>query len=287
MKKESEVKKERVQRYLGRYFSQTNIDIEGFDNYHIDNFIRGYLSCKNRSSFYQNMKALNEILEENNIQQLDSSKYTQYVDVDCEHRYFTKEEIQDLCSTFLNASDQFLVYALFCGIYGKNYSEIINMKVSQIADDYSYITLSNGTKFECDEFMQEILEDTMNECYYYSYTLDSMRSQDVIEYNTSSEYLIKVMPTKRNNQGLNPITTHSIQRRLIRLSEVTEVVFSGTTLMRSGIIYKMYQMEKDLGVHWSYSKVEKYLKANKIRNSVEQIYKSYYNKYHKSNVGSN
>ena len=57
--------------------------------------------------------------------------------------------------------------------------------------------------------------------------------------------------------------------------------------MRSGIIYKMYQMEKDLGVQWSYSKVEKYLKANKIRNSVEQIYKSYYNKYHKSNVGNN
>ena len=285
--KESEVKKNRVAKYLEDYCRKVGTSMECLNEVNMEQFIGKYLPCKNRSSFYQSIKALNEVLQENNLPTLNSSDYTQYVDLDCSNRYFTKEEIQDLCSTFLNASDQFLVYALFSGIYGKNYSELINMKEEQIADDYSYIILSDGTKFECDEFLREILEDTVNECYYYSYTIDSMRSQDVIEYNTSSEYLIKVMPTKRNNQGLNPITTHSIQRRLIRLSEATEVIFSGTTLIRSGIIYKMYQMEKDLGVHWSYSKVEKYLKANKIKNSVEQIYKSYYNKYHKSNVGNN
>lgn len=285
--KDFEVKKARVQKYLEEYCWKINTSMEHLDKANMEQFISHYMSCKNRSSFYQNMKALNEVLQENNLFTLNSSDYIQYVDIDCSNRYFTKEEIQDVCETFLNASDKFLVYALFCGIYGKNYSEIVNMKMSQVAEDYSYITLSDGTKFECDEYMKEVLADTMDECYYYSYTTDGMNYNEVVEYNLNCEYLLKVMPTKRNDYGLNPITTHTIQRRLIKLSEATQVVFSGTTLMRSGIIEKMYQMEKDLGVQWSYSKVEKYLKANKIRNSVEQIYKSYYNKYHKSNVGNN
>lgn len=281
-KKDFDIKKNRMESYLLAYSDRIHKELNELTKADYEMFILNHFKSVNRSSFYQSMKVLNTILSDLNVGfRLDSSDYVKKcVDIS-EQKYYTKREIQNICNMFQNAQDRFLIYSLFNGIYGKNYSEIINMKTEQIAKDFSYITLSDGTKFVCDDYMKDILSELVEECYYYSYTLSEVHSsRDIIELNMSSEYLLKPMPTKRNSNGLGKISNGTVQRRLDKLSEVTESDLSGKSLIRSGVIYKLFELESFQGSTWGYNDIVDYLKLNGISGSPEQIYKSYHKKYH-------
>lgn len=292
MSKDFQIKKERINRKLERYMKCEGLEFYNLNKENLDKFIIEEFQCINRSSFYPNVKALNEILEENCIDiQIKSKDYVDKCVQPKDEKYFTRREIQEICDIFINSQDQFIIYALWNGIMGKNYEDLLSIKVSDVAEDYSYINLPNGKRFICDEFMQEILLGVVNHMEYMKYlSVEEMRSADTFEFNPECEYLIKTMRTKRNNDGLNKMLPSTLQRRLDLLAKIymegngEKIGFSGKSLVKSGVMYNMFLKEDIEGKSWGVEEVSNYLKINGYKINANELYRVYHNVYHGSHV---
>lgn len=69
-------------------------------------------------------------------------------------RYFTKEEIQDICNLFMNPQDKFIIYGLYSGIYGKAYSDLLELKIDDI--DMKNRLINSPTGKIIDDFLYNI-----------------------------------------------------------------------------------------------------------------------------------
>lgn len=285
------VKKERVNNNLNKFMKLEGLSYNELTIECIEKFMDEYFKTINRSAFYNNVKILNDILNDNEINIfIDSKKYTDdYVKVPDE-QILTLKEVQNLCLTTVNYQDKLIIYGLFNGIYGKNYSDLLNITKKDVAKDYSYITLDSGKKFICDDFMKEILYGCMEENMYIKYvTSDEIRSSNYYELAEDSPYLIKPMPTPKNNFGRNPMSASALQRKFEKLSAAfkdetgEDVILTGTSLLKSGILYNMFIQEIENGKDWSIEEIDKYLKMNGIRANKNELYRSYYQRYHGTN----
>lgn len=288
MSKDYIVKKERVNNKLSKFMRVEQLSYEKLTIENIEKFMDENFKTINRSAFYNNVKILNEILNDNEINIfIDSKKYTDvYVSVPDE-QHLTLKEVQRLCNATTNYQDQLIIYGLFCGIYGKNYSDLVNITKNDVAKDYSYINLESGKKFICDDFMKEILQGCMDENIYIKYvTSDEIRSSNSYDLAEDSVYLIKPMPTPKNNFGRNPLSASALQRRFEKLSAAfedetgEEVILTGTSLLKSGILYNMFIQEIENGKDWSIEEIDKFLKMNGLKANKNELYRVYYQRYH-------
>ncbi|WP_270305107.1 hypothetical protein, partial [Terrisporobacter petrolearius] len=213
-----------------------------------------------------------------------------YVNVPDE-QILTLREVQNLCEKSINYQDKLIIYGLFKGIYGKNYSDLLNITKNDVAEDYSYINLQSGKRFICDDdFMKEILEGCMKEKSYKKYvTSNEIRSSDDFDLVEDSPYLIKPMPTPKNNFGRSAMSASALQRKFEKLSAAykdetkEDVILTGTSLLKSGVLYDMFIQEIENGKDWSIEEIDKYLKMNGIKSNKNEIYRSYYQRYHGTN----
>lgn len=272
--KEYDVKKERMKKYFLDYLGKTKeITINS-----LENFIYKYLKTCNRSSFYTNITLYNEILNELEIKHhFESSDYIgECVKAD-EHNFFTKEEIIDICQTFSNAQDRFIVYALWNGINGKEFFNLRNIKLTDIARDDSSINI-NGEIFKCDEYMQKCVRYTRL-AYMYQTLGEGVYSYYV--FNMDSPFLLKTRCTKKNNDGKNIMTKPIIQQKLVKLTKYYNeryggnINLSGRNLIKSGVLYKLHEVEQKENITWSISKMDKWLKENGIKMNMNEIYRTY------------
>lgn len=211
---------------------------------------------------------------------------TKNILIDDKTRYFTKEEMQDICNLFINAQDKFIVYAIFCGIYGRGYKDILELKVSDVDLENRTITTPSGKVVFMDDYLLEVATDTIDPIFgktYYKYMTDETQGTTTGDYelNMSCKYVLKAKPYSKNNNGLDPMKVNGIQRRLIKLSEVSGFHLSGIDIYRSGIMDRMYQEEVKNGVKWTCAELEKWLKKNDIKCQVFELYRLYKNKYKK------
>lgn len=136
---------------------------------------------------------------------------------------YNEKEIQALIECLVNSQDQFILYGLYKGIKGHNYSDLLNIKVSDVANDYSYINI-NGKTFICDEFMKDILIGvTVHGEYYHggnNYYIDSSDDSESFCFNMDSKYLIKTFPNDTNNNGLNPMSVSELEKKLDTIREL-------------------------------------------------------------------
>ena len=172
---------------------------------------------------------------------------------------------------------------------GKDYTDLVNLKVTDIVkDDIGtplYINIPNR-RVKCDEFMQEIIQGVLEDNIYYQYT----ESDDkYYELNMDSEYIIKVKPTKKTNDGLNHMNKEGVKTRLAKLSIVfkgefddMEIRLTGKSLERSGLMYDLFMKEVYEQKEWTISEIDKYLKLKGIKGSINDIYRCYHQKYHDS-----
>lgn len=285
------VKRERINNNLNRFMKLEKLSYSELTIEHIEKFMDEKFKTINRSAFYNNVKILNEILNDNEINIfIDSKKYTDdYVKVPDE-QILTLKEVQNLCLTTVNYQDKLIIYGLFNGIYGKNYSDLLNITKNDVAEDYSYINLDSGKKFICDDFMKEILYGCMEEKTYIKYvTSDEIRSSNYYDLAEDSPYLIKPMPAPKNNYGRNPMSAAALQRKFEKLSAAykdetgEDVILTGTSLLKSGVLYTMFIQEIENGKDWSIDEIDKYLKMNGIRINKNELYRSYYQRYHGTN----
>lgn len=199
-------------------------------------------------------------------------------------RFFTRQEIQNICLMLENAQDKFIIYGLYCGIYGKGYSDLLELKIEDLDMENRIINCPSGEVIHMDAFLYEIIKDTIDPLfgsYYYKHIEDYNvgTTTDFYELNMDSPYVLKAKPYSRNNNGMSPMKLNGIQRRLKKLSEVTGYPLSGTDLIRSGIMDKMNEREEETGESWTCVSLENYLKQNNLKGQVYEIYRTYNNKY--------
>ena len=234
----------------------------------------------NKSSFYANVNYLNGILNDNNIDiKIKSRDYAdRYIHVDDE-LVLTKSEVKSVCNALVNYTDKFLVYMLFMGL---KINEVRNIKVSDVADDYSYIKVGNKNVL-LDDYAKRITRLAIKQDVYYKLlnVNADLRARDYFEFNMSSPYVIKSLPSKRNGNGMNPVALTTLQRRLIKLSEN----FEGTarlneeSLRTSGLLYDMFELHVNNGVEWHIPEIEKYLRVNNIHKNAAELYHKYNSRY--------
>lgn len=285
------VKKERTNNNLNKFMKVESLTFDELTIKDIEKFMGEYFKTINRSSFYNNVKILNEILNDNVINIfIDSKKYTDdYVSVPDE-RILTLREVQELCTKIMNYQDKLIIYGLFKGIYGKNYSDLLNITKNDVEENCNYINLQSGKRFICDDFMKEILHDCMKEKSYKKYVnSNEIRSSYEFDLAEDSPYLIKPMPAPKNNYGRNAMSAATLQRKFEKISAAyknetgEDVILTGTSLLKSGVLYDMFIQEIENGKDWSIEEIDKYLKMNGLKINKNELYRSYYQRYHGTN----
>lgn len=280
------IKVSRMRNKLNKYLKEKNIsNLRNMSIENYDDFILTNLKTSNRSSFYGSIKHLNQVISEEGIDvKFSSSKYVDRCVTIKETSILTIEEVKEICNSIINFNDKVVIYGLFCGIQGKQYSDLINIKVKDIADDYSYIMI-NGEKFICDDYMKRILRGCIKQREYYkTEIIGGSKSNESFEFNMSSEYLLKVMPTKRNGNGLNPMSYQNVQRKLIILNKTfklhsgSNLTICGNSLIRSGVLHRIHQQYLK-GMRITVAYVKDYLYSQGLRINYTEVYRQYANKY--------
>lgn len=248
-------------------------------------------SIANRSygAMQTRVEAINDILGwlksdiKLSMRDFDSNKVLKKTD---KQRYFTKEEIQDICDLFLNPQDKYIVYGLFSGIYGKAYSDLLELKVEDVDMINRTIATKSGKVIVMDDYLYDVIKDTLDPedgGYYLKTFADGNEGTSTEGYalKTDSEYVLRPKPYAKNNNGYDPMKLNGIQTRLKKLSEASEVKLSGLDLYRSGLMHQMHLMEENKGAKWTCASVEEWLKENEISAQPFELYRLYKNKYDK------
>lgn len=281
--KEETMRYNRINGYLEEFMEKSKIDkISNLTEENIDVFIKTRLIGESATTVYTNLRILRDILKENKYDiDIDTNRYSDMIKFNV-NKYFTRNQIKNICSAFLNAQDKFIVYALFNGIMGKDYVELRFLKVTDIAKDYSYINLPNR-RFICDDYMKEILEDVIEEDYYTKSEIRGSSKETEYKFNMNCEYVIKTRPTKLTDNGMKAISKNGIQNRLKTLSiafEDLDIHLTGKTLQKSGIIYDMYEQEAYECMNWTIPEIKRYLELKCLKGDANNIYKAYHQRYH-------
>ena len=272
---------------LNNFMEDKSIEYQDLTLELIEEFVLKEFKSNNRASVYNNIKILNAILKENNVNiQLESSDYVNELVKSNSINYYTLDEIKSICNSFINASDSFIIYALYNNLRGKEFKDILNIKTSDVADDNSYIMINNS-KFICDDYMQKLLEVLRKEdIYIKNMEIVGTNVPDYYAYNMDSEYLLKTIKSKRNNNGLSPMKRITLQTRLIRLSDMfynntgIKINLSATNLATSKILYEMFVKETTEGVVWDMPTIELWFKEMNYKGNSAEIFRKYKLKYH-------
>ena len=272
---------------LNNFMEDKSIEYQDLTLELIEEFVLQEFKSSNRAAIYNNIKILNQILKDNNVNiQLESSDYVNELTQSDTMDYFTLNEIKHICNSFINASDSFIIYALYNNLRGKEFKDILNIKTSDVADDNSYIMINNS-KFICDDYMQKLLEVLRKEdIYIKNMEIVGTNVPDYYAYNMDSEYLLKTIKSKRNNNGLSPMKRITLQTRLIRLSDMfynntgIKINLSATNLATSKILYEMFVKETTEGVVWDMPTIELWFKEMNYKGNSAEIFRKYKLKYH-------
>ena len=290
MKNDYQIKFERTVKRLNDTFKGKEIGELNSDE--LKQFILDNFKTINRSAYYNSVKILNDILKHyNNEIEIDSKLYVEECVQTKDIQYFTKTEIINVCNALLNFQDKLIIYLLWNGVMGKEYCDILNMRTSDVADDYSYIMINNR-KFMCDDYMKFLVKGTIKQITYVKFVRNSeeLLSPDTFDFNSSSPYLIKVKPNKRNADGLRPMTSSALQRKLTKLQDIyleecnEPIILSGLSLVKSGVLYQMFMKEVQDGVVWTIDEIDRHLKMTGHRINKNELYRIYWNRYHGSNI---
>ena len=287
MEKDYNIKFKRNTNKINRFMEDKGINYQDLTLELIEEFILQEFKSSNRAAIYNNIKILNQILKDNNVNiKIESSDYVNELVKSNSINYYTLNEIQLICNSFINASDSFIIYALYNNLRGKEFKDILNIKTSDVADDNSYIMI-NGSKFICDDYMQKLLEVLRKEdIYIKNMEIVGTNVPDYYAYNMDSEYLLKTIKSKRNNNGLSPMKKITIQTRLIRLSDMfynntgIKINLSATNLATSKILYEMFVKETTEGVVWDMPTIESWFKEMNYKGNSAEIFRKYKLKYH-------
>ena len=288
VKRDRDIKKNRTEKNLKAYTRELNKNyIKNLTQEEIENFIKENYKSGNRLGFYNQISILNDILIEKGSKIVINSKslVNECVIAD-DSKYFLKAEILDICNALTNTQDKFIIYALFNGIMGKNCEDLLSIKTTDVSKDCSYIKV-NGHIYFLDDILKEYVKDLLKDEVYIREVPNS-NAEYIERLNTSCPYLIKPVPNKRTNDGLDMMTRNNLNGRLQKLNKLLleegyDVRLAPKSLYFSGIMFKMFEKEIDENVEWTVEGLDDWLKMNDYQINSIELYRKYYNKYHGAN----
>lgn len=154
-------------------------------------------------------------------------------------KYFNKTKLLEYMNLIPDPSNKFIVYAIFSGVLGYEFKELVNLKIEDI-DEINHIV-----KIETDEKIKEIKIDDMfinlakeanNQIKYYpNGILELNKTRNISRYNyDKSCYIIKYCSYGTED---TPVTKSIIMSRLRTVQNQTGNKFlNGVTLYKCGLI---------------------------------------------------
>lgn len=168
--------------------------------------------------------------------------------VDIEVRYTTREELLEKTACLPNASHKLLMFLLFDGIMGKSYSDITNLKYSDVDFERCKINVK-GESFSVSKDTIDLIKETQKEtslCKLSIRDSDNYYSEEY-DLNPNSPYIFKTRMTKKTENGMLPYKMAGLQTRLVLSIKATGLQnICGKTLYYSGLIERYLKLEKKL-----------------------------------------
>lgn len=140
----------------------------------------------------------------------------------------TRDELLKESQLMPNVSDQFLVLALFEGVCGKQYKELINLKVDQF--NGNNLHLEDRTITVSDKLV-ELAEESASTYDYYGYASDGSFVEK--KYKASDDCVLKQMYNATNTT--NVAKRRCVYNKLARIKDFCgREVYSTSGLLESG-----------------------------------------------------
>lgn len=194
----------------------------------------------------------------------------------------SKEEVINLCNMLTNVQDKFIIYAIFSGIKGTGYSDLVELKMDDVDLKNKEIKLPSGIIIEIDEYMEDILTDLLDpEFGRFYYKLNRSGYYDatrIVEFNWNSPYVLKVVPMTNNNDGIGCMSYQGMQTRLKGLSTALGVNLTGSDLYKAGIIEKLHEKDPSRK-HWTQQEIKDFLSETGLSMQMYDLQRKFEEKY--------
>ena len=265
------------------YLERENaLKVKGKNYYTTKDMLDRYLEETTNKSSYQAMSIIktymNKLFRELGInyqfEAISSKQYIRNTD------FYSKEEVKQIALLTRNAQDRFIIYGLFSGLKGSKFCELLDLKTKDIDFKHNLIKINNR-KIEMDEFMTMIAKDTVNQEIYYKKgeKENTSKSSMFYELNMHSEYVLKPKPYSKNNKGLKPFSLCGFKTKLEKISADLEgssfYPVLADKLYKSGILYKMKEIEEETGIVWKNKNLDDWKKTEGLIFGTSEILNIY------------
>ncbi|MDB2115671.1 hypothetical protein [Clostridium paraputrificum] len=185
----------------------------------------------------------------------------------------TKKNLEEMINRLDNGIDKFILAGFFYGLNGEaGYKEqLLNLEVEAIDLENKKINLPDGREVIMDELLEKVCKEAINQKIYTKLGSQGRTNEDYL-LNEDSKYIIKVKPTKANNNGLSPLGAGGIKKRMTMLSDYLGVKLTPSILKVSGV----YELLKSQQKRMTIAEAESLLKKNGLsirRNNLIPILK--------------
>ena len=219
--------------------------------------LRVYLSLLIRYVHYA--KETGHRLENNNVfRDFDSDKLEDYVAY-YKHSYITLEDFTDIAKYIANDYDVAMFRALFEGISGTGYNELVNLKMSDIheTDEGRFLATLHDSDLRTREpitrekqITYQLFRDLQRANSQKEYISDNGEgtSRNSVTEFVESPYVFK--PLKKGNYHLSDgqINKQNVYRKSNMLSDLTDGEIANVkTLVTSGMMHEANKIFKETG----------------------------------------
>lgn len=156
-------------------------------------------------------------------------------------KYFKKEQMLDYVDKIYDVTNKFIAYALYRGIKGDNYSELIHLRLNDIDGKTKTAKLITGREVIINDMFMELARNADLADYYNA---DGSTSLDKLRYYgyVDADYILR--PMNRNEP--QPLTMNMIQNRLKVIKEQSDnEYFTTTTIYKNGLINCIIERHKE------------------------------------------
>lgn len=161
----------------------------------------------------------------------------------------TKKKLEELVGKLENGIDKFILVGFFYGLNGEaGYKEqLLNLEVDSIDFENFKINLPDGREVIMDELLTSVAKEAIEQKIYVKMGSQGRTSEDY-SLNDDSKYVIKIKPTKTNNNGLSPLTASGIKKRMTMLSNYLGIKLTPSLLKVSGVYELLKSQQKKMTI---------------------------------------
>lgn len=161
----------------------------------------------------------------------------------------TKKKLEELVGKLENGIDKFILVGFFYGLNGEaGYKEqLLNLEVDSIDFENFKINLPDGREVIMDELLTSVAKEAIEQKIYVKMGSQGRTNEDY-SLNDDSKYVIKIKPTKTNNNGLSPLTASGIKKRMTMLSNYLGIKLTPSLLKVSGVYELLKSQQKKMTI---------------------------------------